>query len=284
MSAQPIFQVYGDRLNRVMAYIHDHLDDDLDFARIAEIACLSPWHWHRIYRGIYGETITQTVKRLRLHRAADQLVNSDTAIAVIASRAGYASVPPFNRQFKAAYGMPPAAYRGRGRHMLFDQPLRKGAEIMFDVEMRIFETRHVAGVLHKGPYIDIGKGFERVMGAIFAAGQAEPDMRMIGIYHDDPDLVAAEALSAFAGVIVSDGFTPPVGLDIVQLAGGPHAVLTHRGPYAELHKAYGWLYGQWLVSSSHEPADRPPFEIYLNTPRDVPPSDLLTEICLPLKP
>ncbi|OWK24560.1 hypothetical protein AJ87_20285 [Rhizobium yanglingense] len=38
--------------------------------RLAEIACMSSYHWHKIYRAIYGETLAATVKRLRLHRAA----------------------------------------------------------------------------------------------------------------------------------------------------------------------------------------------------------------------
>ena len=46
--------------------------------------------------------------------------------------------------------------------------------------------------------------------------------------------------------------------------------------------AYQWLYGEWLVRSGREPADAPVFEAYLNSPVDTPPTELLTEICLPL--
>ena len=67
---------YGERMERVTAYVFDHLDDDLDLDKLAEIACLSPYHWHRIYHAMKGETITATVRRLRLHRASGWLANT----------------------------------------------------------------------------------------------------------------------------------------------------------------------------------------------------------------
>ncbi|WP_163540219.1 helix-turn-helix transcriptional regulator, partial [Klebsiella pneumoniae] len=83
-------------------------------------ACLSSYHWHRIYRAIYGETAAQTVKRLRLHRAAGDIVETDLSVGEIAKRSGYPNVQSFNRIFKAAYGMPPARYRKEGSHTLFE--------------------------------------------------------------------------------------------------------------------------------------------------------------------
>lgn len=56
---------YGERMDRVTAYVFDHLDDALDLNRLAEVACLSPYHWHRIYHAMRGETIAATVRRLR---------------------------------------------------------------------------------------------------------------------------------------------------------------------------------------------------------------------------
>ena len=66
MNGETAWALYETRLRRVSAYIHDHLDEELDMARLAEIACMSSYHWHRIYRAIYGETLAATVKRLRL--------------------------------------------------------------------------------------------------------------------------------------------------------------------------------------------------------------------------
>ncbi len=60
-------------------------------------------------------------------------------------------------------------------------------------------------------------------------------------------------------------------------------MLRHKGPYSDMKAAYDWLFGEWLVQSGREVADAPVPEDYLNNPRDVPPTELLTDICLPLK-
>jgi AraC family transcriptional regulator len=60
-------------------------------------------------------------------------------------------------------------------------------------------------------------------------------------------------------------------------------VVTYKGPYSGLEAAYTALFGNWLPESGEEPADAPCYELYLNSPMDTAPEDLITEICLPLK-
>jgi AraC family transcriptional regulator len=56
---------YAARLARALDHIYDHLDEPLDIEKLAEIACLSRCHWHRIYHAMYGESVATTVRRLR---------------------------------------------------------------------------------------------------------------------------------------------------------------------------------------------------------------------------
>ena len=86
----------------------------------AGIACMSSYHWHRVYRAVYGETLAATVKRLGLHRAAGDIVRTDLSVGAIAKRSGYPNLQSFNRIFKSVYGMLPAQYRKEGSHKSFD--------------------------------------------------------------------------------------------------------------------------------------------------------------------
>ena len=52
---------------------------------------------------------------------------------------------------------------------------------------------------------------------------------------------------------------------ILEVPGGRHAVLHHKGPYAELNKAYRWLYRDWLPASARVELDRPKSAIGRNT-------------------
>ncbi|WP_379072657.1 GyrI-like domain-containing protein [Mesorhizobium sp. UC22_110] len=281
MNGETAWAVYETRLRRVSNHIHEHLDEELDMDGLAEIACLSPYHWHRIYRAIYGETAAATVKRLRLHRAAGDIVETDLGISEIAKRSGYPNVQSFNRIFKAVYGMPPARYRKEGSHTLFESKQRK-ASIMFDISIRTLKPTEVVGVSHQGSYMGIGKAFEQLFGTLYARGQGQAGQRMIGIYLDDPDVVAVDKLRSYACVETDAAQPAQAPLERRTLEGGDYAVLRHKGPYADMHKAYTWLYGEWLPMSGRKLRDTVMFEEYLNNPRDVAPAELLTDINLPL--
>jgi AraC family transcriptional regulator len=283
MRQDSIWAIYEQRLRRVSAYIHDHLDEELDLDRLSNIACLSPYHWHRVYRAVHGETLAATVKRLRLHRAAGDLVRTSLSVEEIARRTGYPNLQSFNRIFKSVFGMPPARYRREGSHTVFQSANGKGSDKMYNVTMTTIAPRELVGVSHSGSYMGIGRAFETLGGTLQARQLYRQDMKMIGIYLDDPDLVAEDKLRSFA--CVTDGAHVPADEPLVRthLDGGEYAVLRHKGPYADMHKAYQWLYGTWLPQSGREVRDTVMFEEYVNNPRDAAPTELLTDIYLPLK-
>jgi AraC family transcriptional regulator len=118
-----------------------------------------------------------------------------------------------------------------------------------------------------------------------AVGQSlfGPGARSFGIYYDDPSSTPPEALRADACLTLPDGTMPGGELQLREIRGGRYAVTLHVGPYAELHFPYAWLYGTWLPQSGEEAADAPSIEEYLNDARTTPPSELRTEIWLPLR-
>jgi AraC family transcriptional regulator len=241
-----------------------------------------------------GETAAETVRRLRLHRAAVELITGELPVPRIARRAGYGSQEAFTRAFKTAYGVPPARYRASfvPSPVLNGSSKRTGptgAEDAMDTTMTyhaaIRETPalRVAALAHRGDYMNIGSTFERLMAIAGGQGLLGPGMRSFGIYYDDPASTPRDALRADACVTLPDGKLPGGELQLREIRGGRYAVTLHVGPYAELHFPYTWLYGTWLPKSGEEAADAPSIEEYLNDARAVPPSELRTEIWLPLR-
>jgi AraC family transcriptional regulator len=271
---------YQERLGRVTAYIHDHLADELDLNRLAEVAHLSPFHWHRVYQALYGETIATTVRRLRLTRGSGYLANTALPVVQVARQCGY----PNTRAFTAAYGLSPTRYRAEGVHVAFRQAQRQAAAsgAAYTIEVRHVPAVQLAGIAHRGPYMQVGRAFDAAFTRMAALGLARPDMRWLAVYEDDPFAVPESQLHSRAGLSLPSGGVPQPPLEPFTLGGGRCAVLRHQGPYASMRAAYQWLYGQWLVQSGHEAANSPVFEEYLNNPRDTPPDRLLTDIYLPL--
>jgi AraC family transcriptional regulator len=275
---------YAERLDRVFRWLADHLDDTLDLARLADVACLSPYHFHRVYRAMQGETAADTVRRLRLHRAAVELITGELPVPRVARRAGYGSQEAFTRAFKAAYGVPPARYRAS---FVPAQSTHTREDAMdtttYDATITTRPAIRVAALRHQGDYQSIGSTFERLMAMAAGQGLLGADTRSFGIYYDDPSATPVNALRADACVVLPEGRTPAGDLQVREIRGGRYAAVHYVGPYAELERPYKWLYGTWLAQSGEEPADAPTVEAYLNDARTVPPTQLETEIWLPLK-
>jgi len=82
---------HRQRILRVAAYIDDHLDEKLNLPTLAAVTCLSPFHFQRVYKLLVGETPADTVRRLRLKRAATQIAHGETSVTEAATLAGYGS-------------------------------------------------------------------------------------------------------------------------------------------------------------------------------------------------
>ncbi len=280
---KPVSESYAKRLTRVSAHIHDHLDEELTIDVLAGIACLSPYHWHRIYHGYFGETVAVTIKRLRLQRAAADLAHTDTPIPQIAARARYDSQASFTRAFSAAFGLPPAKYREAGGHTVFKDLAPRDVQVMYDIAIVQVPAMNLLAVDHRGSYMSIGKSFDLLFTTLASRNLIRPSLRMIGIYLDDPTSVPESELRSQAGVIIPDPVVADAPLLTTAIRGGDHAVLRYKGPYGDMRAAYDWLFGQWLPTSGREAADAPVFEEYLNSPRDTLPTELRTDIYLPLE-
>lgn len=274
---------YEDRLRRVIDYIYDHAGEDLSLDTLADVAAMSRFHWHRVFRAMTGETCAQAVRRVRLQRAGFMLVNSTMSIEDVAKACGLGKRAAFTRAFTEAYGIPPGRFRER-RRLSPPLPATSSQEnTMYDVTIEDGSTLRVAALQHKGDYTRIAQAFEQ-FSAIMTGQNLWPHVRgMIGIYYDDPSTTPEDALRSHAGAVVSGDMKLPDGVEEITIAPARIAKLRLKGPYSGLPAAYDYLYGEWLQKSGEEPADQPSFELYANSPMDTAPDALLTDICMPLK-
>jgi AraC family transcriptional regulator len=271
---------YALRVQRVVDYLADHLDEVLDLETLSRVAHFSPYHFHRVYRGLLGETVNDTVRRLRLRRSAIDLLDRNLSIERTAQRAGYASQAAFTRAFRAEYGAPPARYRSARRET---EPGQQTRSTTYRLETITLARLRVAAIEHRGDYQLTAKCFERLMTVAATTGLLTRETRTIGIYHDDPESVPQERLRSTACISVSADWVPSGELVEMYVEGGRYARIVHRGPYTELRTGYDWLYRSWLPTSGEEPRNLPCLEEYLNDPRQVPAKDLETAVLMPLE-
>jgi AraC family transcriptional regulator len=281
----PIEPVY-QRILRVVDHINNHLDGALELSALAEVACLSAFHFHRVYAGHMGETPGDTVRRLRLHRASYALARTHEPILKIARAAGYQSVAAFNRAFAAVYDAPPVAWRKAGqREGMPSHPANLPQEKtpMDNVTIIDLPAMTAAVVTHTGPYDTLGGSFERFSALASSQNLFAACDHMIAIYLDDPNTVPAHELRSQLGMTLTQPM--PVGAPLTQIyiPAGRAAFYRHVGPYAQIGPAWRRFYQDWLVPTGNIPAEVPCFELYRNDPRSTKPADLITDMYIPLE-
>lgn len=273
---------YQDRFIRVMDYIRSNLDGDLSLDALADAACLSRFHFHRVFCAVMGETPATVIARLRMTRAAGELVRTELSIEAIAERAGHGSARSFARALKSALGLTPAQLRRLGKGDVTHQD-PKDIEIMYPVEITQEAPRRLAAILHTGSYESNGIAFETLSTACGSQGLWPYMKEMIALYHDDPGIVEPDKLRSHAGIAVSEGASFAAPLEAVSLDGGRYAVLHFKGLYATFQAAFDYLFGEWLPASNEEPRDEAIFVSFRTDPRQTPPDENRADIYLPLK-
>lgn len=97
---------YIARINRVTDYIEKHLNEEISLDIIAQVACFSPFHFHRIFTTLTNETINTFIQRKRIEKAVQKLRNEKhVSISEIAFNCGFGSVAHFSRTFRKYWGM-----------------------------------------------------------------------------------------------------------------------------------------------------------------------------------
>ena len=138
--------------------------------------------------------------------------------------------------------------------------------------------RRLATVSHQGPYSKISGAFARLGRIAGIAGLIGPSAEMLAVYHDDPNTTPAPELRPEAAITVSPGVKIPDGLGEGSIPAGRYARTTHIGPYEQLVDIWPRFMGEWLPASGHQMRDGASFEIYRNTPGEVPGEKLVTEL------
>ncbi|ALO41157.1 AraC family transcriptional regulator [Pseudoalteromonas phenolica] len=276
---------YEQRLLGVIDYIYEHVDGELDVNVLADVACMSSYHFHRIYREFAGETINVTVRRMRLLKAAAYLVRSDLSQQQIAKKVGYGSIEAFNRAFSKHYRETPNQYRiaraVKQVTMLYPKS-DKEYKTMYQVEQQTTPALSLIAIEHSGDYMQIGQAFEKLSMMASKLDLLNDKTRFFGIYYDDPKTVNTDKLRSKACISVDLNTLPKEHeFEVMSIPASNSVSLLFKGDYPELEKPYDWLFGEYLPSSQYQLKDFPPFEEYLNDLREVAPQDLLTRIyCL----
>jgi AraC family transcriptional regulator len=264
---------YVARVNRAVDYVTQHLAEPLRLEDVAKAACFSPYHFHRIFQALMGETLASFVKRVRLERAIALLSHRpDTRLTEIAFSCGFASSSDFSRSFRAHYGVPPRRFdvqrfRSSRREAMRVPRLPEGTNPDgFAVALRTCPPRRVAYIRVHRPYEGdaVPQAAARLLAWAEARGLAGG--QWLGYQWDDPEIVPLEKCRYDIGLEVPGATAADGEVSITEFASCLMAEVEIAGPVDVELRALDWFYRTWLPTSGYAPAHQPMFEAFNGRP------------------
>lgn len=299
---------YKSRINKVFDYIEANFNKQFRLDELAEIANFSKYHFNRIFWAMVGERPFQFITRLKLEKAATYLKSdSNVTISDVAFKCGFNDLSVFSRNFKLFFKYSPTEWRNQDSN--FSQmkrsesqnddeislyfcnefktlKWRSNMELNQTVEVKTLPKITVAYVRHTGHYKGDSKVFENLFNKIFAWAGAkglmeQPDLKVLAVYHDDPDLTEDEKLRTSVCISVPEDTKVEGEVGKMEIKGGKYAVGRFKVSSQQFEQAWGWLMGTWLPQSSYVPDDGVCFESY---PKQEKSEIFTVDICVPVKP
>ncbi len=305
---------YVGRVNRVMDYVRANLTGDLRLETLARVASFSPFHFHRVFKSVVGETLGDFIRRVRVSTAAMRLLsNPKLSITDVAVGCGYSSSSAFAREFRKAFDTSASEFRRGGRDAArkirqlegkngqdeskneedrpegapytSSHPSRRRTTMKFSVEVKQMPEWNVIYARHIGAYNKVGEAFDRVFKWAGPRGLVRfPETKSLAIYHDSPEVTDPSKLRSDACLTVPPGTKVDGEIGTMKVPGGLFAVAHVEIDVTQFGEAWDKLIGEWMPKSGYQPDDRMCYEIYLNDPDTHPEKKWLVDICEPIRP
>ena len=274
---------YIQRINKVVAYINNHLDETLDLKTLANEAALSDFHFHRIFKALKGEAIGGYITRLRLEATARLLRYTALTIEEIAFNIGYETPASLSKAFKKQYGISPTEYRTNKDTYIMKKEIINPDLALKTPKIVTLEPKNLIYVALIGAYgsLDYGKAYEQLWAVIKAQKLFTKGIESICISYDDPKITEGSLQRSDVCLAIHKSATPQDEVSCKTLAGGKYAVFFYQGSYENLSQVYDTAV-RWVIDHQYTLREEPFFEKYLNDARRTPKEKLKTEIYIPI--
>ena len=306
---------YIHRINRVVDHVEANMDAEHSLQSLAEVANFSPFHFHRIFRALTGETLNSFVKRLRLQKAGSMLLTDyKRPVEEVATLCGFSSTPVFCRAFKDHFGKSTGEFRRYHEEMDYrngqvesknGQSISKEGQsgtldsLYFSDEFinqnrnstmeKKIEVKEMPGfdliyVRHVGSFDQIGSAYEKLFRWAGPRGLVQgPGTRTMTVYHDDPKVVDPDNVRQSACIVVDEDVKTEGEIGKMHVPGGKYVVGSFEITPDKFGEAWDAVC-RWLADSGYQPSDGYPYEYYPKEHEEGPPPVFTVDICVPVKP
>lgn len=269
-------------IQKALDYVEANLTGELEIREIAKRACVSPFHFQRIFAALYGVTVGEYIRCRRLTLAGEELSGTHAKVIDIAAKYGYDSPDSFNRAFRRFHGQSPSEARKQGVSLRSFPPMTITLNVedsrMLEykiVEKPQFTLMGVSRMFHSDTsYQEIPKFWDE--------GMSRENCPLMGMYG-----VCIDSDGKNFEYLIADNYIPwqelPAGCVTKVIPASTWAVFPCRGPLPQaLQEVNTKIWSQWLPNcKSYRLAMNMNLELY--APPAENPEDTYSEIWLPVE-
>ncbi|DAB30304.1 MAG TPA: AraC family transcriptional regulator [Sulfurimonas sp. UBA12504] len=256
--------------NDILYYIYTHIDISINLDELSETLHISKFHMHRIFKEVFGTNIYETIKRIRLQKAANLLLtNKYSTITDVANLCGYASQTSFLRTFKERFLMTPKEWKKGGYKLYSDSILQQSQKAVnsratFEhLEPTIVKRKEIQSyyIRHHGYNANIKQTWQKLQAWIFSNNLQE--FQEIALFHDNPTITPLNECQYVACIALEEkAVIQSRKLPNFNIASGVYAKFDLIGEQGDILKFIHWVYHEWLPLSDYETSVKPPYAIY----------------------
>lgn len=292
--------LYIQRINTVLNTVVANVDGDLSLERLAQVAGFSPFHFHRIFKNIVGETLNNFVWRVRLERAAILLRgNHNLSISDAAFTCGFTSLAGFSRAFKKHYHINPSQWnrtdalqnsnlnQTSGDYPNYTVEKLNTCGSNYRVTFRQMPAQRLAYIRVDDSYSD----FDRIIEAYHdllnwyeAHGRRLSEAVLYGMSQDDPDITPNAKCRFDWCIQIPQTWQGNERVSIRHFPACFVAVISMKGNIAEEARILDYLWKCWLPRSRYQPANLPSMEIYKRLPHETNWETYVMDCAIPILP
>lgn len=294
MTKRATHKLRAEQVLRATVWIQEHLTTDIRIEQVADSACMSLYHFHRVFHGVTGESAYDHIRRHRMEISAHYLKLSPLGVAEIAKKVGYQTHASFTRAFRAHFGMSPNEYRQRFglpewlslEEFKGDSYRRADFSVRRDLRDEVLVERvpkiRVAFVRQYGYYKNIGMSFERLTRWACKKGIYSPDNVFFGLPYDDPRVTPHEKIRFDACMVLEGNVQPEGEFGIQTIGGGDYATAMFTGTAETFENQSQWLNCSYIRRIGHMVKKSPVLEYYFANPMETPPAEMRSMMFLPM--
>jgi len=267
---------YLKQVQKSIDYIEANLDFDLSLKQVAQQACISQWHFQRIFKALTNETLKTYIRSRRLANSLSKLFNSDQKIIEIAITAGFESQESFTRAFKKAFDMTPNQARKVGNKNLFLKKIEFNAEYLKHIhqnvslvpEIYVQKKTILVGMKTQFYSVDseknnIAKKLPTLWDAFLSRmDEIENSIPNIGYGAIQQTKHKTDLLEYTAALEVTHLNNLPKGMISLEIPSSRYAKFTHKGDVINIDNTVNYVYSSWLMQSGERHSYFPDLEIY----------------------